>query len=335
MQTAIAPTNAAALRNRADVTAVVEMFTASQDRKTTTRELYARTVSAFFAWVESTGRTVDALTVADIIAYKEQLQREGKTALTVASYVNSIRRFYTWAESVKLYPNIAAGVHAPKRQQEFKKRPLSVRKVGELLEHERATASLRDYAIINLMARTGLRCVEVVRANIGDIVYMGEDNARVLLVQGKGRDEKDDFVKLTDAAYFPIREYLNAERQGEPATAPLFASTSNHTGKAENHEHDTDFDPRRLSTRTVSNIAKRGLQAVGLNDKAFTAHSLRHTVGTNILRAGGSLEQAQMTLRHSNPATTEIYARMALKERRFTDGGEDVIDRAYNNVIIS
>ena len=82
----------------------------------------------------------------------------------------------------------------------------------------------------------------------------------------------------------------------------------------------------------MSNIAKRGLQAVGLNDKAFTAHSLRHTVGTNILRAGGSLEQAQMTLRHANPATTEIYARMALKERRFTDGGEDIIDRAYNNV---
>lgn len=332
MNTALTSTNAAGLTTRADVLAVVDLFTASQDRKTTTRDLYARTVSAFFAWVESTGRTVNALTVADIIAYKEQLQREGKTALTVASYINSLRRFYTWAEANKIYPNIAADVHAPKRQQEFKKRPLSVRKVGELLTHEQATASARDYAIINLMARTGLRCVEVVRANIGDIVYMGEDNARVLLVQGKGRDEKDDFVKLTDAAYFPIRDYLNAERKGEPATAPLFASTSNHTGKAENHEHDVDFDPRRLSTRTVSNIAKRGLQAVGLNDKAFTAHSLRHTVGTNILRAGGTLEQAQMTLRHSNPATTEIYARMALKERRFIDGGEDIIDRAYNNV---
>ena len=164
--------------------------------------------------------------VADIIAYKEQLQKDGKTALTIASYINSIRRFYTWAEANKIYPNIAADVHAPKRQQEFKKRPLSVRKVGELLSHEQANASARDYAIINLMARTGLRCVEVVRANIGDIVYMGEENARVLLVRGKGRDEKDDFVKLTDAAYFPILEYLNAERKGEPETAPLFASTS-------------------------------------------------------------------------------------------------------------
>ncbi len=333
METTLTNTQAAALVSGADVPAVVELFTASQDRKATTRDLYARTVSAFFAWVAASGRTISRLTVADIIAYKEQLQREGKTALTVASYVNSIRRFYVWTEANKIYPNIAADVHAPKRQQEFKKRPLSVRKVGELLSHEQANGSARDYAIINLMARTGLRCVEVVRANIGDIVYMGEDNARVLLVQGKGRDEKDDFVILTDAAYFPIRDYLNAERKGEPSTAPLFTSTSNHTGKAENHEHDADFAPRRLSTRAVSQIAKRGLQAVGLDDKAFTAHSLRHTVGTNILRAGGSLEQAQMTLRHANPATTEIYARMALKERRFTDGGEDIIDRAYNAVI--
>lgn len=331
MVNALTPLHADALGTRADVLAVVDLFTASQDRKPATRELYARTVSAFFAWVEATGRNVGALTVADVIAYKEYLQREGKTALTVASYINSIRRFYTWAEANKIYPNIAAGVHAPKRQQEFKKRPLSVRKVGELLAYE-ATTNARDYAIINLMARTGLRCVEVVRANIGDIVYMGEDNARVLLVQGKGRDEKDNFVKLTDAAYIPIRDYLNAERKGDPDTAPLFASTSNHTGKAENHTHDADFDPRRLSTRTVSAIAKRGLKAVGLDNKAFTAHSLRHTVGTNILRAGGSIEQAQMTLRHANPATTEIYVRMALSERRFKHGGEDIIDQAYNTL---
>ena len=335
MTPAIIPTTPAEIiprRDVDDVRAVVELFAASQDRKPATRELYTRTVTAFFDWVLASGRTVSTLTVADVIAYKEHLQRDGKTALTVASYVNSIRRFYTWAEATKIYPNIAADVHAPKRQQEFKKRALSVRKVGELLNHEQATQSARDFAIVNLMARTGLRCVEVVRANIGDITYMGEDNARVLLVQGKGRDDKDDFVKLTDAAYFPIRDYLNAERKGEPATAPLFASTSNHTGKAEKHAHDTDFNPRRLSTRTVSEIAKRGLKAVGLNDKAFTAHSLRHTVGTNILRAGGTLEQAQMTLRHANPATTEIYARMALRERRFTDGGEDIIDKAYNEI---
>ena len=84
----------------------------------------------------------------------------------------------------------------------------------------------------------------------------------------------------------------------------------------------------------MSGIAKKGLQSVGLDNKAFTAHSLRHTVGTNILRAGGTLEQAQMTLRHANPATTQIYARMAMDERRFSDGGETLLDRLYNNAMV-
>jgi len=331
MNTLTVNPTAAHLTTRADVTAVVELFAASQDRKPATRDLYARTVSAFFDWVNTSGRTISTLTVADIIAYKEQLQKDGKTSLTVASYINSIRRFYTWAEANKIYPNIAAEVHAPNRKQEFKKRPLSVAKVGELLRFEKNT-NPRDYAIVNLMARTGLRCIEVVRANIEDITYMGEDNTRVLMVQGKGRDEKDNFVILTDAAYNPIVEYLNT-RKGEPATAPLFTSTSNHTGKVEKHEHDTDFNPRRLTTRTVSAIAKHGMKSVGLNDKAFTAHSLRHTVATNILRSGGSLEMAQMTLRHANPATTEIYARMALTERRFTEGGEALLDKVFNVVM--
>lgn len=303
-----------------DVNAVIEAFAKSQDVKTTSRGLYTRTVSAFFAWVQETGRAINTLTVADIIAYKEQLLSIGKSPLTVASYVNSLRRFYTWAEGCKVYPNIAAGVHAPKRKQEFKKRPLSVAKVGELLQYERGTENARDYAIVNLMVRTGLRCIEVVRANVENITYVGENNTRVLMVQGKGKDSADNYVILTDATYKPIREYLNT-RTGITDKSPLFASDSNRNNGG------------RLTTRTVSAIAKRGLKGVGLDNKAFTAHSLRHTAGTNVLRAGGSLEQAQFMLRHANPATTEIYARMALEEKRFTNGGETLLDNLYNTVI--
>lgn len=327
--TILHPQAPATLTGNANITAVIDVFANAQDRTPATRDLYARTVSAFFGWVEASGRTVANLTIADIIAYKEHLFRAGKSSLTVASYINSIRRFYTWAEANKIYPNIAAGVHAPTRKQEFKKQPLTVKKVAELLRYA-ATLSLRDYAIINLMARTGLRCVEVARANIGDIVYktVGDDNQRVLMVQGKGRDDKDNFVILDNAAYEPIAEYLNT-RKGEPASEPLFISVSNHTAKEQHHEHDTDYNARRLSTRTISNVVKQALKYVGLDSHEFTAHSLRHTVGTNILRAGGSLEQAQMTLRHANPATTEIYARMALQERRFTNGGESLISNLY------
>jgi integrase/recombinase XerC/integrase/recombinase XerD len=321
MEQALTRTNTAVVDAAVkDVATVVSLFAEQQDVKKTSRTLYRRAVSQYFDWVSYTGRVIAALTIADVIAYKDYLLSIGKSTLTVAGYINAIRRFYTWAEANKIYPNIANGVHAPKRKQEFRKKPLSVKKVAELLKYE-AEQSPRDFAIINLMARTGLRCVEVTRANVGDITYMGADNTRVLLVQGKGRDDKDNFVVLTDAAYYPIRAYLDT-RKDATDNAPLFVSESNHTANG-----------GRLTTRTVSAIAKNGLKSVGLDNKAFTAHSLRHTAGTNILRAGGTLEQAQMVLRHANPATTEIYARMALEERRFINGGEDLLDSLYNNAL--
>ena len=311
--------NAAALNTTgADVTAVIQAFASAQDVKPSSRGLYSRTLETFFSWVSDTGRTVGALTVADIIAYKEELLNGGKSSLTVASYVNSIRRFYEWAEANKLYPNIGKGVHAPKRKQAFRKQPLTVAQVGELLTHEHGEQSPRDFAIINLMVRTGLRCVEVIRADVGDITYKG--GQRVLLVQGKGRDEKDNFVILTDATYKPIQDYLNTRKDATP-DAPLFASESHNNAGG------------RMTTRAVSGIAKQGLKSVGLDNRVFTAHSLRHTAAVNILRAGGTLERAQYTLRHANPATTQIYTATLREEQRLQNGGELLLDTLYSTVV--
>lgn len=299
----------------ANAAAVIDLFANSQDVKNSSRDLYTRTVKGFFEWVATTGRAPAALTLADLIAYKNELLEGGKSSLTVASYCNSVRRFYEWAEANKYYPNIAKGLHAPKRKQAFRKQPLTVPQVGELLQYEHTAETPRDFAIVNLLVRTGLRCVEVVRANVGDITYKG--GQRVLMVQGKGRDEKDNFVILTDAAYLPIREYLNT-RGGLAENAPLFASQSNrNTGG-------------RLTTRAVSMIAKNGLKNVGLDNRVFTAHSLRHTAAVNILRAGGSLEQVQFALRHANPATTQIYTATLRDEQRLTNGGETLLDKLYN-----
>ncbi len=311
-------TRAAALTSGANIAAIVEAFANSQDVKNSSRELYTRTVTGFFGWVEETGRVPAALTLADLIAYKNELLAGGKSSLTVASYCNSVRRFYDWTEANKIYPNIGKGLHAPKRKQAFRKQPLTVPQVGELLQYEHAEQSPRDYAIINLLVRTGLRTIEVIRANVGDIVYKG--GQRVLMVQGKGRDAKDNFVILTEAAYMPIFEYLKTRADGSNPEAPLFTSNSNNNAGG------------RLTTRAVSAIAKQGLKSVGLDNRVFTAHSLRHTAAVNMLRGGATLEQVQYTLRHTNPATTQIYTATIREEQRLNNGGEVLLDKLYNTV---
>jgi len=295
------------------IQALVDSFISAQDIKQNSKDLYRRTLQQYLNWVEEKYYSLSEITRVDILEYKEKLLASGMSSLTVGSYITSVRRFYEWAESNKYYPNVAKGIKTPKRKQQFRKQPLLPAQATELLSYYQDKAP-RDYAIINLLLRTGLRTIEVIRANVEDIVFKGSQ--RVLLVHGKGRDEKDNFVLLTDKAFKPIEEYLATRGKVSP-TDPLFISTSN------NSKGD------RLTTRTISSIAKEGLKAIGLDNKSFTAHSLRHTTAVNILRAGGSIETAQFTLRHTSPATTQIYTATLNEERRLQNSGEALLDSLY------
>lgn len=292
---------------------LVDSFINSQDVKLSSKLLYRRTLKQYFNWVDKKSYLLSEIARPQLLEYKDELLLSGMSSLTVGSYITSVRRFYEWTEANKFYPNVAKGIKTPKRKQQFKKQPLLPSQATALLNYYQDKA-LRDYAIITLLLRTGLRTIEVIRASVEDITFKGSQ--RVLLIQGKGRDEKDNFVLLTDKTYQPIAEYL-ATRGKVNSSEPLFTSTSNNS-KGE-----------RLSTRSISYIAKEGLKAIGLDERAFTAHSLRHTTAVNILRGGGSLEQAQMTLRHSNPATTQIYTATLNEERRLQNSGEALIDSLY------
>lgn len=313
MEIELAPPQGITILNPTRVEELLNKFIYSLDVKESSRDLYKRTLRLYFSWVDKSGLSLSSVAREEILAYKDNLLASNKSSLSVGSYITSVRRFYEWAEANKYYPNVAKGVKSPKRKQQFKKQPLLPSQAVSLLDHCQ-TGNLRDFAIVNLLLRTGLRTVEVVRANVGDIVFKGAQ--KVLLIQGKGRDEKDNFVLLTDKTYIPLKAYLDS-RVNLKEEEPLFTSTSkNNMGE-------------RLSTRTISYIAKEALKSIGLDEKAYTAHSLRHTTAVNILRGGGSLEMAQMTLRHSNPATTQIYTATLNEERRLQNSGEALIDSMY------
>jgi integrase/recombinase XerD len=292
---------------------LIAAFIESLDVKPISRQTYRRTLKQFFAWLEEKGYDLSQLTRTHILEYKEDLLSSGRASLTAGSYINSVRQFYTWAEANKLYPNIARGVKLPKRKREYLKQALEPEQATQLLKHYEDKA-LRDYAIVNLLLRTGLRTIEVSRANLEDIIY--KQGQMILKVQGKGRDSRDNWVILTDKAYRPLEKYLTT-RKKLAGSSPLFVSESNNSKR------------ERITTRTISKIAKDGLKAIGINHRDFTAHSFRHTAAINILRAGGTLEMVQFTLRHTNPATTQIYTSTLNDERRLKNSGEALIDSMY------
>ena len=303
-----------------DTQSLTEAFLRGLDVKESSRRLYGRTLKQFFTWTDLEGKNLRELTKGDIAEYKGYLENSLKLSpLTVGSYIISLRKFYEWVEVEGLYRNIAKGIKTPQRSQVFEKLYLSEKKSGELLEHFKGE-SLRNYAIVNLMLRTGLRTIEVARAQVGDICYMGEQ--RVLKIWGKGKSEAEkgkdyNFVVLTDKAYFPIRNYLEATRKGAKSGDPLFTSTSRQN-KGEG-----------LSTRTISGLCKEGLKAIGLDGHEYTAHSLRHTTASLLLGHGQTLLAVQHVLRHASVNTTQRYTKQKERELRLTDAPEVALDLAF------
>ena len=230
--------------------------------------------------------------------------------MTVTAYLTALRRFFAYLEAEKIYPNVAKDIKGLKRPKGFLKEALTKDDALRLLEgiKQDNLNALRDYAMINLMLRTGLRTIEVTRASIGDIGR--ETGEAVLRVWGKGRDTKDDFVILTDKAYEPILNYIQARGQTK-LNEPMFISHSNRN-KAE-----------ALTTRSIRRIIEDRLKAVGLKSAKITAHSLRHTAGTIALLNGADILSVKEMLRHSNINTTLIYTHNL---NRLSKGAEKFIE---------
>ena len=308
--------------------AVVDMFLAQYDAEDSSIALYRRALRQFFAWVRRTGRTTQTLTQADIVAYKKGMltgDADGtrKSPLTAASYLNAVKLFYAWVHNYDgSIPNITAGVDLPKRAKKFERKPLTEAKAAELLTEASATAPARDRAIINLLLKCGLRTIEVVRADIKDVQRIGDD--MVLYVQGKGQQSKNNFVPLSADTYNAIAAYLNTRPTATP-DEPLFTCTGNRNKGG------------RLTTRTISGIARTHLDAIGLThsygerNSAYTAHSLRHTYGCAILKATDDYHITQLLLRHASPATTQQYVYHLDEERRLRAAKLYNIDNIYKS----
>lgn len=282
--------------NEYTIQELAKEFINDLDVKSSSKETYKRELRVFINyWMTNLAHKND-LAREDILVFKSFLSDElGLSPLTVSSYILIVRKFFEWLESKKKYPNIAKGIKGAKRVRGFRKDPLILSQIKILLNGiDRSNINgKRDFAIINLLIRTGLRTIEVVRADVCDIRQEGGE--AVLWIQGKGRDVKDEFVVLTDDTLRPINEYL-AERKNIKDLDPLFASISNRNIN------------QRLTTRSISRIVKKHFKDAGIINKRLTAHSLRHTAITLALQAGATIQEAQALGRHANINTTLIYA---------------------------
>jgi integrase/recombinase XerD len=268
------------------------------DVKKNTLETYKKGLKQFFIYLLE--NEIQEPTRKDVISFRDYIKETHKAG-TAQTYLVSVRAFFKWTDSEGYYPNIAHYVKSVKQEKGFKKDYLTSEQAKDVLNAISRTtvAGLRDYAIISLMLTTGLRTVEVSRANVDDLRTLG--NSTVLYIQGKGHDTKDDYVKITKPVEHAIRTYLKAVQA--QSDSPMFTSLDNKT------------KGNRLTTRSLSRICKKYMVKAGYDSERLTAHSFRHTSVTLALLNGNTLEQVQQMARHKNINTTMIYNHALQKEK--------------------
>lgn len=313
------------------------------DRSEKTTRSYLTNLRQFAAWLYFTGIKQPARN--DIVNYRqwlitehEEIQLMPGTAAgwkyktdragnritiickpnTATQYLRTVCQFFRWTAANNLYPNIAANIHAPKVKHDVHRKdaltPAEVYQIESSIidkskeKEEAAAAAEKDtanriqrsneqgkrlYAMYLLAVNAGLRTIEISRANIKDLET--KNGQTWLYIWGKGHTEPDQKKPIAQEVAAAINDYLQSRSDHPTGNSPLFVSTGNRSGG------------KRIATTTISTMLKRAMQEAGFNSERITAHSLRHSCGTACMELTGNIYTTQIYMRHSNPATTEIY----------------------------
>jgi integrase/recombinase XerD len=152
----------------------------------------------------------------------------------------------------------------------------------------RLTTGRRDYAILLLLVRLGLRAGEVAALSLDDVDWRGGE----VVIRGKG--QREERLPLPVDVGEGLSGYLCGDRPPSSSSRPLFGCV-----RAPHHA---------ISSGVVKAVVRHAARRAGLT--GVSCHRLRHTAATEMLRAGAGLAEVGQVLRHRHAATTAIYAKV-------------------------
>ena len=230
----------------------------------------------------------------DVIRYIERHARDW-SAESGKAMCWSLRAFLRYLHHRGLNPLALAGCVPSIRQWKLASLPtyLSTAQVQKVLHGcDRATAmGRRDYAILMMLAKLGLRADEVATLTLDDVDWRSGE----MLVRAKGRQRAK--MPIPPDVGAAVVAYL---RDGRPKSScrRLFLRTlAPNVGFA--------------SGCAITMIAKTALERAGIRGYAHQgAHIFRHSLATELLRSGATLSEIGQLLRHESHDTTRIYAKV-------------------------
>jgi len=258
---------------------------------------YRRDLRDLVAFLRTRGATADGATAADLEAYFTGPGGRG-AATSVARRSSALRGFYRYLfNESRIGNDPTRPVRPPKRRQSLP-RVLSVEEVEAVLAAVRASGDegRRDLAMIELLYGCGLRVSELVGLHMADV----DLEAGLLRCVGKG--DKERVVPLGGYAIAAVQRYLSEGRRRVLRGRRRDELFLNAHG-------------RPLTRQGVDYLLRRRVRAAGI-ERPVSAHTLRHSFATHLVRAGADLRSVQEMLGHASVATTQVYTHVSAEHLR-------------------
>lgn len=257
---------------------------------------YTNDAKHFATWMQRQGIIPNDMTRSDMIAYRLFLA-ESKYAKPTKQRMFSVacRLMNEQHLAGHLKENVTQGIKGFKTDSdETTHTALSKAQAKDMLESIDKTTKQgkRDYALILMLMKTGLRRAELVSLNRADIKIM--DGHHVAVIE-HGKGDKRRVVKLRVDVFRALEGYLEARGSEGEALFVSFKRGDHPTGS-------------RLTAKAVELLVKK----YAPSGTELTPHGLRATFATLALEAEASLHQVQYALGHADPRTTERYQRRKL-----------------------
>ena len=240
------------------------------------------------------------ITATDITNFLQELTTR-KPPFRDKTPPTHLRNFFRYLfKAGKTDKNLALGIPSVAQRYGARlPRHLTPEQVETLLKAVRSAPSggRRNYAMVLMMARLGLRAPEVIAMQIDDIDWRSGE----IMVRGKG--DRHDRIPLPPDVGEALADYIRHDRV--TASRVLFE-----TGRA----------PHRpfKDGQILNNILRDAFARTGLKPPVPYAgsHILRHSLAVNLVRRGASLEEIGDMLRHRSRASTMLYARLDIEGLR-------------------
>lgn len=292
--------------DKSEVDALVEDYSGyllnERGLASTSSVVYAAIAHRFLARTCRRGRldleSLNAQKIRDFVVHEAHKFTTSKAASLLTTVVRSLLRFahyrgYIDRSLVGAVPAVAHWSMAPiPRALPLK----AVRRVLVQSRLRRTPCGLRDRAILLVLARLGLRAREVMLLELDDIDWT---NACIHIC-GKGRQERP--VPLPHDVGEAIAAYLRNGRHASSCRRVFLRTRAPWRGVAK--------------SSSISAIVGRALKRAQVNSATHGAHQFRHSLATNMLRRGASLTEIAQVMRHRDPNTTRLYAKVDLNALR-------------------